>query len=76
MTRCLQAQLDRLGSDPAEDARAHNIVCVHAVAATFAGVDGGFQEDGFGVFGSHFDVRGDGFAKPWQDLDFTRRYSE
>jgi hypothetical protein len=50
---------------------AHDIVCVHTMAAPFASVDSGFHANGYGGLESHFGVRGDGFAKQWQDLDFS-----
>jgi hypothetical protein len=50
---------------------AHDIVCVHTMAAPFASVNTGFHANGFGGLESHFGIRGDGFAKQWQDLDFS-----
>jgi hypothetical protein len=71
MTRCPHAQWDPLGPQTQPRMGAHDIVCVHTMAATFDGVNTGFHQSGFGGLESHFGVRGDGFAKQWQDLDFT-----
>jgi hypothetical protein len=40
------------------------------MAASFAGVDRGFHENGYGGLESHFGVAGSGRLKQWQDLDF------
>lgn len=69
-TKCPHAQWDPLG-DPADTPRMsrHDIVCLHTMAGSFAGVDALFHADGFGGTESHFGVAGSGFAKQWQDLE-------
>jgi hypothetical protein len=71
VTVCPHARFDPLGRQTQPRMSAHDIVCVHTMAAPFDSVNTGFHKNGYGGLESHFGVRGDEFARQWQDLDFT-----
>jgi hypothetical protein len=64
------AEFDPLGPQTEPRMAAHDIVCLHTMAATFAGTDSGFHANGYGGLESHFGISGSGRVKQWQDLDF------
>lgn len=70
MTTCLHAHWDPLGPQTQARLTRHDVVIVHTMAGTFAGTDTFFHQNGYGGTESHFGIKGDGFAKQWQDLDF------
>lgn len=69
-TVCPHAQYDLLGPQTADRMSAHDIVCLHTMAGSFAGTDAMFHQNGFKGTESHFGVAGSGRAKQWQDLDY------
>jgi hypothetical protein len=70
-TRCPHATWDPLGPQIQPRMDRHDIVCLHTMAGPFDVVDDMFHANGYKGTESHFGVKGDGFAKQWQDLDFT-----
>lgn len=69
-TTCPHATYDPLGPQTAARMSSHDLVVLHTMAGPFDVVDDMFHANGFKGTESHFGVRGDGFAKQWQDLDF------
>lgn len=69
-TRCPHATWDPLGPQSEPRMRAHDIVCLHTMAGSFAGTNIMFHENGYGGTESHFGISGSGVARQWQDLDF------
>lgn len=61
---------DPLGPQTALRMRAHDIVCLHTMAGYFAFTDEMFHANGYQGLESHVGIRGDGYTKQWQDLDF------
>jgi len=70
-TKCPHATWDPLGSQTEPRMSAHDIVCLHTMAGSFANTNIMFHENGFGGTESHFGIAGDGTARQWQDLDYT-----
>lgn len=68
-TRYPGAEWDPLGPQTEPRMRAHDIVCLHTMAASFDGVNNGFHVNGYGGLESHFGLSGEGRLKQWQDTD-------
>ena len=71
MARFAGITYDLLGPQTQPRMRAHNILCFHTMAGSFAGTDRMFHEHGFAGTESHVGVRADGFGKGWQEPDHT-----
>jgi hypothetical protein len=60
-----------LGPQTQPRMRAHDVVCLHTMAGTFAGTRATFLANGYGGTESHYGVAGSGYAEQWQDRAFT-----
>lgn len=68
-TRYPGAEWDPLGPQTEPRMQAHDIVCLHTMAASFDGVNNGFHVNGYGGLESHFGLAGEGRLKQWQDTE-------
>lgn len=60
-----------LGPQTQPRMKAHDVVCLHTMAGTFAGTKSLFLKNGYGGTESHYGVAGSGHAEQWQDRAFT-----